>query len=498
MRASLLFVVASLIGRAAVAQVHQVVVRDAGPGPIGRYLQEVLAAPATRVLRGDSLEILRDSVFPGSVVVLARQVTFTGEIRGDLVVVGGDLVIKPGAKIYGRAIAIGGAAHRSLLAAVSEGRESYRDFTFDATEVGGTTELRYRSLIVVHEESAFQLPFPFGLRLPTYDRSNGLSLPVGPTLALNDGQLVLDGTATYRSQLGRIDPLVRATWRAGRKYSLDGRIGRETRTNDAWIASDLSNSVNVLLVGRDTRNWYRASIAEASAHRRFETPSMISTAHLGGRIERARAVRPGPIPTSGPWSFFGRKSEKGIYRPNPQIPGGDISSVLAGSTHQWIAQDFRANLDLGIEVPLSAPGDARFVQATIDGQVGFPTFRNHRYRFDAHAIVTQGDIAPQQRWGYLGGPGTLSTLDTLLGLGGDQLLFLESRYIIPISRVTLPKVGSPTLTFRHILGSAGVDHLPSLTQIVGVRLSVTLFRVELLMDTAERKPEFHASLSLTR
>ena len=75
---------------------------------------------------------------------------------------------------------------------------------------------------------------------------------------------------------------------------------------------------------------------------------------------------------------------------------------------------------------------------------------------------------------------------------------MESRYEIPIQQVQLPFVGSPTLTFRHILGSAGVQRLPDLTQVVGVRLSVRFARVQYLVDTGTRKSKFSAGLSLSR
>ena len=103
-----------------------------------------------------------------------------------------------------------------------------------------------------------------------------------------------------------------------------------------------------------------------------------------------------------------------------------------------------------------------------------------------------------QRWGYLGGAGTLGTVEPLLSIAGDELLFVESRYNIPIQALTLPLVGSPTVTLRHILGTASLQHLPGLTQIVGVRLSALLVRTEVLMDTKTRKVEVHTGLSLIR
>src|SRR5260370_11439733 len=146
----------------------------------------------------------------------------------------------------------------------------------------------------------------------------------------------------------------------------------------------------------------------------------------------------------------------------------------------------------------SSLANAHFVQMTVDGQINVPTFGLQRYRFDVHAILSRGDTAPLQRYGYLGGAGTLGTIEPLLSLGGDELLFLENRYIIPVPALKLPLVGSPTVTLRHILGTAAVQHLPALTQIVGLRLSPLLVRGELLMDTRTRKAEFHAGLSLAR
>jgi hypothetical protein len=485
----------------ALAPVPPVIVRDPGPGPVGHYLAMTLAKIDTRVLMGDTLAITKDSVFPGAVVILAKQVTVTAlsEIKGDLIVVGGDLFIKPGTRIYGQAVAIGGGVYASFLASARDGKASYRDFTFDAERVNGAIELRYHDLSVVPPESAVQLPGVYGLRMPAYDRSNGLSIPGGPTIALDGGKLTVDPIVTYRSQIGQVDPSLTANWQTGRNFLLHGAAARETRSNDAWITGDLSNSLNALLIGRDTRNWYRANLVQTTANRTFETPAVVATYRLGGQFERASSARPDSSPTSGPWSFIGKHSTEGMRRPNPPVPAGDIGSVLAGANYKWNATAVTSTLDVGLEVPVSSSlTNAHFVQMTVDGQVSFPTFGIQRFRFDAHAILTRGDTAPLQRFGYLGGSGTLATVEPLLSLGGDELLFLESRYIIPVPAITLPFVGSPTVTLRHIVGTAAIQHLPALTQNVGIRLSVLLVRGDLLMDTKTRKVEIHTGLSLVR
>lgn len=483
----------TLAGTLARAQQPTVVVRDAGPGPVGRYLDVTLRRPDTRVIVEDQLTIPKDSVFPGSLVVIGRRVDFRGTVRGDLVVVGGDLFLKPGGQIDGQGVAIGGGAYGSLLGTARGGLVSHRDFTFDAVPVGGVLELRYREQYVGARRSIVDLPAFYGLRIPTYDRSNGVSLAAGPSLNVGDASLEL--IATYRSQLGRIDPSAQLRVPVSRTLWLDGFAGRETRTNDDWISGTFSNSLNSLISGRDERNWYRATGAWATLSRMFETSAMTATYSVGGAFERARSARPGLAPTSSPWSLSERTdTADGMFRPNPQIPGGDISSVIGRAAYRWTAGNVKARLDADVEAGVA---DERFVQTTLDGRIDFPTFGLQRYRLELHGVVTV-DTAPAQRLVYLGGSGTLPTDEILLGRRGDQMLFIESRYEIPFPRIRLPLAGSPTLTFRHILGATGVQSLPDFTQIVGVRVSVPFVRVQYLIDTETRKTKLTAGLSLSR
>src|SRR5207237_1371654 len=98
---------------------------------------------------------------------------------------------------------------------------------------------------------------------------------IGP--AINVGRASVDLVATYRSQIGRIDPSAQANIPVGRRLSFEGFVGRESRTNEAWITGPLSNSLNSLLTGHDERNWYRATGAWGRVSRLFETPTMTST-----------------------------------------------------------------------------------------------------------------------------------------------------------------------------------------------------------------------------
>ena len=72
----------------------------------------------------------------------------------------------------------------------------------------------------------------------------------------------------------------------------------------------------------------------------------------------------------------------------------------------------------------------------------------------------------------------------MLQLGGDQLVFVESSYEIPIGALVLPKLGVPTLELRHLMGTAGVGSLPNLEQELGIGLRLSVLRFEATFDAA--------------
>jgi len=73
----------------------------------------------------------------------------------------------------------------------------------------------------------------------------------------------------------------------------------------------------------------------------------------------------------------------------------------------------------------------------------------------------------------------------LLQLGGTELLFFESRYTIPIKSLTVPFVGAPLVTLRHVMGSAGINTLPSLDQEIGMGLGLGPLRLEVSHDVSQ-------------
>lgn len=484
----------------------RVVVADRGPGASGRILSDVLEDRHQLVEPGaDTVWFVlgRNQQVRGSLVVLGRTAAIEGQVDQDVVVVGGDLFVRPEAHISGRGIAIGGGVYPSTLAIVEGGIRSFRDNTFDITRSPDGYLLTYRSL---YADGTPPLVFPgvYGLRAPSYDRANGASISGGPSLSFAGGRGNADFLITYRSDLGKFDPAAEATFEVSRRFRLEGSAGRGTFSNDDWIWSNLVNSLASVVFGRDTRNYYRADRGQVTAHRAWEAATMVIEPFVGARGERSWAVGPAVGDTSSPWSILGRTDTlDGMRRPNPQVGKLTLVSALAGTALQWESGGVRAEGRVFAEQSLSASGSAGagaddvFTQITSDLYLTFLTFGEQSYEFSGRWMTTPGGSPPPQRFAYIGGSGTLPFLD-LLEQGGDELVFIDQRYSVPLTTIQLGMLGAPTLQLRHRLGSAGFQRLPSLEQVLGVGVIVSVVRGEFLVDPATGETRVSVGFSFAR
>jgi len=456
---------------------------EPGPGEPGRLLRGVLArpyvvAPAT----GGMVALPRDTTFGTTVVVIGADATVASRVEGDVVVIGGDLFLRPGATIRGRAIAIGGGVYNSLLARAEGGLVAYRDVTFEPVGTGPTLALHHR-VLVSEPDRRLVWPGLYGLRLPSYTRVDGVALTVGPRVVVGAGVLAMEPRATYRSHLGTIDPGLTARLAPGRTTSAELVAERGTFTNDAWARHEVVNSGTTLVFGDDERNYYRATRVGGDVRRRWDDGAGTVEPWIGAQTEDAWSVGPVLGTTSRPWSLIGRNDTTRVLRPNPAVRDGRITSALAGVRASWDDGDLTARSSLRLERPVETPDDSRFTQLTVDATTTFRAIGTHRLELAGHAVLTAGDSAPPQRWAYLGGGSTLRLLPEL-SLGGDQLLFVEGAYLVPLQRPALPYVGPPTVGLLYVAGAAGVGRLPAVVQHVGVRVMLSVLRVDLLLDPA--------------
>lgn len=365
------------------------------------------------------------------------------------------------------------------------------------------------TMYVEYHESPITLPLGIGLRVPSYDRVNGLTLPWGPQLMLGDDKLELDALVSYRSHLGNWDPSIEGSIRPTASDEIKLYVGRGTFTNDSWIRSDIVNSLAVLFVGSDARNYFRADRASLRLTHTLPAATVTVTPFVGGNIEKDWST--GSLtPGTTPWSFFGRTGDLKMRRPNPPVAKGRVNSIFGGSGFQISRGGLEGKLDASVEHAFKAPtigcvipgipaplcGEASFTQTTLDSRVKFPTFGNQTFEFRGHAVVAGGDVLPPQRFAYMGGAGTLATVD-LLALGGDNLLFLMGDYVIPIERVVLPFVGSPFVALTYSTGNAGLGTIPTLIQNLGIGVGVSVLRVDFTIDPASNRSPFSRRSAVT-
>ncbi len=469
---------------AALASPRRAVVRDVGPGPAGRRLRATLAAPHLLVVAPDSGLVLGRAVAVDRPLVVVGSARVAATVRGDVLVLG-DLYLRPGALVAGDAVAVGGRVMRSSLDSVAGRELAYDAVAFTPRpEPDGTLALAVR---VLDGTAPTRVVWPGlgGVRIPSYTRIDGLAFAAGPEIRLDTGRVRVEPLLTYRSHLGVVDPSLLVTAEATRRTRVALAVARGTFSNDAWIRNDPINSAITLAAGLDARNYWRADRGELTLGRRYETERHVVEPFVGALVERAWSAARDSGAASAPFTLVNRDDPEGVRRANPAVTGGRIASALAGARWRAESERSRGDVSVRVEQALEVGRGSRFTQGTVDADVTLPGFRDHRIALFAHAVGTVGGAVPTQRYAYLGGSGTIPSL-FLLEQGGDQLVWVETRYTVPVPVVRLPVVGPPNVTLRHIVGGAGADRLPALTQNLGLRVTVALLRLDYTFDPSGR------------
>ena len=343
---------------------------------------------------------------------------------------------------------------------------------------------------------------------------------MGPAIELGEW-LRADALVTYRSHLGNVDPTFDVRFMSKKGHELSSSDPEEpSPTTTGFAATRPTLSPHSELEA--TREIISAPIAPKFVSKpSLRTGSFAVTPMVGARFENDWGT--GSLaPKSTPWSVFGKSDSLKMRRPNPPITRGHIGSLLGGIGLSIDETAIAAKIGATVEHAFKAPvgtictspyttlpllctrrGVSSFTQTTLDATVTFPTFGAQTFTARAHALIPSGGFLPQQRYGYLGGGGTLSTVN-LLATGGDHLFFTQGDYYVPVSRISLPFLGSPYVDLRYAAGNAGVGAWHSLIQNVGIGAGISYLRADYTIDPAsQRSPyskrsDFSIGLSLTK
>lgn len=458
--------------------------------PSAQLLREILERDRYQVLARDTV-LAEDFRAPDDLIILGADVRLEGRVEGSVAVIDGALYVRPGAVIGGSIVSVRGEVIASGLAttgpivevpleAEARVQPDGRDHTVTLRAPPGPPPVR--------------LPGLFGLGLPTYDRVDGLTLRAGVVADLGGDSIgpSMSAGVTYhtaRKALGggaAIEvPLQRGVWARA-------EASRATATNEEWIRGALVNSAAALTLKSDARNYFLTDEASLTVERRGRQPLIAGEGRVLPRLT-VRISRDRSLESSDPWSLFGDEP----WRPNPPIDPGTLASVVGGARGEWKGQTATFAGDAALEWAPPGIGDFTFAQAVASGQWAVQGLWRHALSLFVHTRMTLGaDAAPAQRWSFVGGSGTLPTLERG-ALRGDRLVFASSSYSIPLPRVQLPVLGPPDLRFEHAVGSAWAADAdpPRWEQNLGVGLDFGLVRAMVFINPADGFAEPSLSLS---
>jgi hypothetical protein len=461
----------------------------------------------------------RDTVLPpatrltGDLLVVAATVRLEGSVDGAVAVVGGTLFLRPGARVDGSIVSLGGLV-------LPSGDAAFGDTLSLPLEAGATVARQdgdYLLTLRPPPRRPWVVPSGlFGLWLPGYDRVDALSIryrtrvnvgadSLAPHLllgaAFHTARGALDASAALRVPLGR-----------GARLTLEG--ARATLTNEAWIRGELANSAAAFFARSDARDYHASDLAAVTLESRHGEALVAGEGYVAPRL-RLLASRDRSLRVRNVWTVLDRDEP---WRPNPPVTEGTILSATAGARVRWqgnasqLQGDVAAEVgrltpddDPGLVVPNEAAGssteagETTFTQLVADARWSMTALWGHTIAVHGHLLQPLGSAAsPPQRRSFVGGPGTLPTFP-YAALRGDHLVFLASSYLAPIPGVYLPLVGTPALVLSHAVGAAWEtgDRAPALEQNLGAGLQFSFVYATLYFDPARReRPTLSVGLTL--
>jgi hypothetical protein len=466
-----------------------------------------LFAPSVSDTRPAYLLITRDTVIShadtvhSDVVVVGATLRLDGTITGDLIGVGGNVFVRPSAWVLGETHNIAGGLYPSRLAHMNPVVENSPNAPYQVVATPGTI-----TIIGVERPGGISLPGIKGLSVPTYDRVNGVSLRLGLDFDLPRAGLVepaLKAWGSYYSQRGDFGGGGEFEIRR-RRTTFAAGAERTTLTNERWIRSDISNSLAMLLQGKDYRNYYAADRAYVRLSRTLEHAERITNASITAQVEEAS-----PLRAAAPWSLLGPDS----IRPNDygfrdatlqgirRKPEGRLTSAIATLDTRWDRPNFIAKLAGLAEIGSTAlDGEASFARYALEGDVALHAIRDHSLRVQWHfqGPLPGTDSLPYQRWSFVGGSGTLPTFQ-VAQFNGDRVALVETRYTIPLPHaLTLPLLGRPGIDLLHYTGMAWTrDQTAHFEQNLGVQLGYRIAYLRFVTDPNHFGDRVKTSVGLT-
>ena len=384
----------------------------------------------------ERLEVPEERVIDGDVAVLNGPAIIAGHVRGRVLAINSDVVLRSTARIDGDLLVVGGEVEGRHAAFVGGEIRIYRQ-QLQYTRSGDYIQ---PTRTVVSEEAEWWQRWDrpqarSGSRLfvasgGAYNRVEGLPINIGPRVYHNDswGSVRLDAFAVIRTETsfsGVEDDIghnVRSEVRLGRRGGLllGGRLFNVLEPTEKWQLSDLEAGLSAFVLRRDYRDYWQRHGGEVSAGLFVRRGADVSVSYGNERWMSRSAENP-----------FTLLRQRSGWRPNPQFDAGRahlLTSSLRVDTRNdrddpWAGWFIVADLEHGFAnitefapraMPIGLPSAGKIQYAR-----GFLDLRRYnRISPDAQLnirVVTggwlNGDPLPLQRRFSVDGPGALPGYD---------------------------------------------------------------------------------------
>ncbi|MBC7789391.1 MAG: BamA/TamA family outer membrane protein [Anaerolineae bacterium] len=405
-----------------------------------------------------SLAIPVDGVVEGDVAVLNGPLSIAGRVRGGVVVINGDVLLKQGARIEGDLVVVGGVIegqkdaiiegavrwYRQALAYHQEGDVIVADRETVSEGRFGRAMRRY-----LYRSDRSRLSLTTG---GVYNRVEGLPIYLGPTLRFSTpfGRFSLDAYGILRTakdfnwDRDGLGHDVRSEFQFGRDrgFAVGGRLFDIVDGVENWHLKDTEVGLASFFLHRDFRDYYDRH-GGLGYVRLFRGPVGLTLSY-GEERWGSREVR-------DPLTVF--RNGRG-WRPNPQLDEGKFrlaTAAVAFDTRNdaedpWTGWLISADIERGTSRAVLGGPTAAIVRDPSDGPSpvsytrGFLDLRRYN-RLSPEAQINLrvvlggwlgGDPLPLQKRFSLGGAGTLPGFDFRDLTGEDDRLTcggieLESR-----------------------------------------------------------------------
>jgi hypothetical protein len=371
---------------------------------------------------GGRTRIPEGRTISGDVGVLGGPVELAGTVDGDLLLVNGDITLRPGSRIAGDLTVVGGAVLGvdvgqvdgvvTIYSAILRYRRTEDGIEYMGSEAMRTYEPTSRTKI---ELPSWRLgESEIFISASAYNRIEALPITIGPRITTGgDNPLRVEALLVYRT-VGGFSPdaadigyQVRARqWLFGhRAVWLEGGVQAVINPIERWQLTNLENSLTLFLFRRDYRDYYEREGWYGALGWRTEG-GFFGSAEYRDERQRSRTTR-------NVWTILFNKGDE--LRPNAAINQGDLKSVL-----------FTVGIDTRTDEvrPLSGWHNTLTVEQAVGGQLDdqkqdFTRFfldLRRFFRVSRNSVLALriggggpigNDRLPAQRQHYIGGAGSL-------------------------------------------------------------------------------------------